>query len=800
MNRKFSAFLAYLILTICVATAGASINPELLKNVWPARWIGAADRSNLDYGVYHYRKSFELSDVPETFLVHVSADCRYKLYVNGEQVSQGPAAGDLFHWNFESVDLAPYLENGTNQIASLVWNEGEGRPQYQISFRTGFILQGDSEAESVLNTNVSWKAIRSTAFGAVKGIGHDAYYVSGPGEQRDFRTYVSGWEFGDFDDSDWPFAVELPVGWPVGGKPKGARAGSEWNLVPRVIPPLEMKTQRFDSFRKAEGISADKAWLDGEKALRVEPESKVRILLDNGVLTNAYPILEFSEGRNARIELVYAESLFEEIPEDDPPLKGNRNVIEGKTIAGRKDRIISSGETGQLFEPLSWRTFRYVQLEIETADEALILDDIRSVFVGYPFELKSTFEAGGQQLAQILEIGWRTARLCAVEIYMDCPYYEQLQYIGDTRIQALVSLYNSGDDRLVKNALNLMDQSRIAEGITMSRHPSRTPQIISTFSLWYIGMLHDYWMYGSDEDFVREKLDGVRSVLKFFSDHQGADGRLTDVPYWTFTDWVEGTDSWDSGEAPIGSEGESAILDLTLLWAFQLASEMEEKLGSAARAGQYAGEATRLGQAIRENYYDASRNLVFDTKDRSKLSQHANSLAILTGILSSEESRALAPVLLEGADMSEASIYFKYYLHLALKRAGYGDDYLSWLDKWRENIDMGLTTWAEKSEVATSRSDCHAWGSSPNIELFRILLGIDSVAPGWKKVRVEPHLGELKEASGSIPHPLGTLSVSYREVNGLWVVRIELPNSVTGDFVWKGQSFPLNEGVNELRL
>ena len=87
------------------------------------------------------------------------------------------------------------------------------------------------------------------------------------------------------------------------------------------------------------------------------------------------------------------------------------------------------------------------------------------------------------ELEKILEIGWRTARLCATETYMDCPYYEQLQYIGDARIQAMVSLYNSGDDRLVRNALDLMDHSRMAEGITLSRYPSNSPQQIPTFSL-----------------------------------------------------------------------------------------------------------------------------------------------------------------------------------------------------------------------------------------------------------------------------------------------------------------------------
>ena len=103
---------------------------------------------------------------------------------------------------------------------------------------------------------------------------------------------------------------------------------------------------------------------------------------------------------------------------------------------------------------------------------------------------------------------------------MDCPYYEQLQYFGDTRIQALVTMYNSSDDRLVRSAIIQGDRSRIAEGITMSRYPTASTQIIPPFSLWWIGMVNDYWMYRGDEDFVKTMLPGTREVLTFFNRYQ----------------------------------------------------------------------------------------------------------------------------------------------------------------------------------------------------------------------------------------------------------------------------------------
>ncbi|MFM9653679.1 hypothetical protein ACKI1S_47470, partial [Streptomyces galilaeus] len=84
------------------------------------------------------------------------------------------------------------------------------------------------------------------------------------------------------------------------------------------------------------------------------------------------------------------------------------------------------------------------------------------------------------------------------------------------------------------------------------------------------------------------------------------------------------------------------------------------------------------------------------------------------------------------------------------------------LHPWREMLNLGLTTWPETAQDA--RSDCHAWSASPNFEIFRTVLGIDSAAPQFARVRIRPFLGELKEASGSIPHPAGDISVRLKRV------------------------------------
>ena len=93
--------------------------------------------------MYHFRRTFDLETQPEKFIIHVSADNRYRLFVNGQSVCRGPARGDLMHWRFETVDIAPYLVKGKNSIAAVVWNFGEFIPLAQMTLRTAFVLAAD---------------------------------------------------------------------------------------------------------------------------------------------------------------------------------------------------------------------------------------------------------------------------------------------------------------------------------------------------------------------------------------------------------------------------------------------------------------------------------------------------------------------------------------------------------------------------------------------------------------------------------------------------------------------------------
>ena len=792
---KTTTFLFSLLLLSLVSSAAVDLKTER----WDAKWISVPGSGAQDYGVYYFRKDVSLSAVPDRYPVHVTGDNRYKLFVNETLVSLGPAKGDALHWNYETVDLAPYLKTGRNVIAALVYNEGPRRPDSQICVQTGFLLQGEGEAAG-LHTDSSWLCVQDPAYSPLNPI-VTGYYVAGPGEHVDLNLTIPDWAKAEADLSAWQPAFEGPA-----GEPKdlnGDTPADTHDLRPSTLPQMELAPFRLGD------------------AITVPAHTKTELLLDNKVLTNAYFRLKMSGGKDARVRIGYAESLYIPAPEQRPAPtpeqlaqipeeywsyvlvpqtlgKGNRNEVEGKIFIGREDQIIANGAADQLFTTLSWRTFRYVRLQVETAAEPLRLEDISGIFTGYPFILDARLESQDEELLKILEVGWRTARLCATETYMDCPYYERLQYLGDTRIQALVTLYNSKDHRLVRNFLHLADISRNADGITKSRYPTTIPQYIQPYALCYIYALHDYLMYGGDTPFVMDLLPGAEQILHYYARYQQEDGRVKDLPGWNFSDWVNDRPEWHNGVAPRGADGCSILMDLQLLYALQLMANMEEVRGNAWQAAQYREQAARLGESVKKAYWNAERGLFADRIEQDTYSQHGNALAILCGI--ADDPAALAQKMLSDKSLAQCTIYYKFYLHQACVEAELGDDYLAWLDTWRENLAMGLTTWGEDANVSGTRSDCHAWGASPNIELYRTVLGIDSDAVAFRRVRIAPHLGTIREIGGTIPHPQGTVTVHYK-VNGRRLhATVELPEGVEGTFLWKGHTRQLHGGENKLTL
>lgn len=321
----------------------------------------------------------------------------------------------------------------------------------------------------------------------------------------------------------------------------------------------------------------------------------------------------------------------------------------------------------------------------------------------------------------------------------------------------------------------------------MSRAPTRQQQYIPPFSLWWIGMVHDYWWYRDDPAFVREMLPGVRAVLTFFKQYQRTDGSLGPLPWWNFVDWV-----WPNGVPPAEPDGSSAALDLQLLLALDWAADLEGAVGSRSNATSYRASARTLRTTIRSRYWDSARGLFADTPGKKTFSQQVNALAVLARVVDGIAARRVVDRTIADSSLTQATYYFRHYLHSAVNQVGEGDRYLDLLAEWDAMLERGLTTWAEKPEP--TRSDAHAWSASPNFELFRTVLGVDSAAPGFSKVVIRPYLGHLTRVSGSIPHPNGDVVVTLTTRDGILDAEVILPPRVTGEFVWRGQRRPLPPG------
>jgi len=505
--------LSYIILLIWMITSngtsfaqetGIRVNSDWdhERHSWKASWITHPTASTLDYGVFLFRNEFRLERAPESMVVHLSADNRYKLWVNGQRVATGPAKGSFKYWRYETLDLGPWLVEGDNVLAVEVFNLGEHRPAAMFSRKTAFIFQSDKslKGDAELNTPGTWRVAENQAYAPIPVSGDEVggYYVAGPTDQFTAADYPWGWKEAGFDMSEWSDTRRLEKG---GGR--GYMHGVSWMLVPRNIPLMESREIRFSEVGRIKGMEVPAGFLSGEEPLEIPAGETVSLLLDQGELTLGYPNLSFTGGKGSSVKISYAESLRR--PDGS---KGNREIIEGKELMGYHDLILPDGGKDRQFQPLWLRTWRYVQLDITTGEEDLVLNDFSGVFNAYPFEEKATFESKDPLHNKIWETGWRTARLCAHETYMDCPYYEQLQYLGDTRIQALISLTVSGDDRLMRNALELADQSRMPDGLTLSRGPSFIPQVIPAFSLYWVDMVHDFYSYRQDDDYLRRFLPG----------------------------------------------------------------------------------------------------------------------------------------------------------------------------------------------------------------------------------------------------------------------------------------------------
>jgi alpha-L-rhamnosidase len=764
------------------------------RGLWPAKWISLPAEPPF---VSAYKLAFDLA-APCTFRFHVTADERYELFLDGEFIGRGPERGDTENWFFESYDAN--LDAGSHVLVARVWTLGKKAPFAQMSVRSGFLLGVEGENAPQLDTGIApWTA---------KLLG--GYDWQGP-----TSAWGTGWnEIIHGAEYDWNHEIGEGDGW---NEPQvgvaGARYGSQQETIhhhrlrPASLPSMldrwcSVGTVRHVANWEARPVGATPVrhsdslndefvnWqnlLTSGQAFEIPANTKRRVLIDLEEYYCARPELNVSGGKDSRLDVIWTEALY---CETETWSKDNRDEIEGKFFTslrsnedGPGDTFFLDGGSNRIYRPLWWQAGRYVQILVETTTEPLTINSLGWRETRYPLENEGFFAASDEQLATLIPPMVRGLQMCAHETYMDCPFYEQMMYVGDTRLEVLVTYLLTKDDALPKKALQLFDWSRLQSGLTQSRYPCWARQIIPPFSMWWVAMVHDYALWRGEPSFTKSLLPGVRAVCDHFASLIDDNGLMNAPDGWNFTDWVKttqeqlkyygGDPKWRNGVPPTGSWEVSGILNWQAALIFRLAGEIESWFGEPELATLQNRRATRLANAADKHFWNETRELYADDLAHEHWSEHAQCMAILSGFVAPEKISRLEAGLLNDADLARATIYFSHYLFETFRQLGRPEAFLERLDLWKGLVKNDLKTTIEMPEP--TRSDCHAWGAHPLYHFYSTLAGIRPVAPSFSEVEIKPQLGTLTSLEARIPHPKGEIIVRVKD----GAEEVELPTGVT---------------------
>lgn len=748
---------------------------------WRSSWIWA-EGAGEETDVVLFRRAF---DVPAggRLMLRVSADSRYRLYVNGEWVSFGPAKGDRYTHYYDVVEVTgPVLRPGRNVVAAEVIHYGTGSGPLSVwrSPRGAFLLEGDVLDEqdriaAVVDTDASWRAFRLPR-GAFAFQRETFTLFIGGGETVDGRLLPHGWQLPGFDDADWPAAAIVSA-------THDATYGqlTPWQLTERTIPLMWIETPPFKTIVRGlhAGNTVGRTELNGPlDGIVVAAGGMSRFELDAGEFMSGHVRLELAGGAGAVIRILYSECYEEPPGPDGTRRKGVRDDPEGRELRGFEDIYnaggIGTGEQPEVYEPLHRRAFRFIALTVEAADAPVEIRRLSIVRTGYPLDVRASFDSSDASLRPLWKISLNTLRNCMHETYEDTPYYEQMQYELDTRLQALFTYYVSADDRLARKAMYDFHSSLLPSGMLQSRYPSVSPQVIPGFALYWIMMVHDHYRFFGDEELVRFYRPTMDAVLGWFERRRGPDGLVGKIPeaYWSFVDW---TFAWkdNAGAPPAGRRGPNTIYNMMYAAALDMAAEMNEATGRGDTGAEYRTRAESVREAVRSGCYSGERGLFRDGPEAEQYSQHAQIWAVLSGVVEVEEARRLLSAALADSSLARVSYANTYYLFRALAACGMYDQSFSLWDLWRDQVKLRVTSWVE--DPVSMRSDCHAWGAMPLHEFPAEVLGVKPREPGFRSVELSPQPGPLTYAEGRVATPRGLVHVEWRIADGTFNLRASGP-------------------------
>jgi alpha-L-rhamnosidase len=773
-----------------------------------AAWVWHPARGLGETAFLRFTLDFDLPADTRT-VVHVTADQRFQLQLDGEEIGYGPDRGTVEKWPVASYEVS--LPRGPHRLEALVWwlpdETLAGRPAgsaaapvhppvAQATWRGGFLLAGEGEFAARLNTGTApWRVADYTdAIRPVQKV-FGVYHDIGP----EFHVDGTGWT--QLKPSE---PVTVVVG-PIAGNPNGVQRPG-WRLHPATLPeqaryPVHRGRVRAlaaaweeTAFTAAEPSRTETAgWtalIQGEGEIVIPPHGACTMLWDFQDYICGYARLTTAGGAGARVRIDWAEAL----QSGERGAKGRRDEIAGKNFVGFGDEFLPTAGTVD-FPALWWRAGRYLRVQVRAGGEALVIKRLAVVATGYPLGEAANLAADQPALNHLMARCERTTRACAHEVWTDCPYYEQEAYVGDSRLAALINYAGFEDDRLSRRMIELFDDSRSGNGLVAERTPAAWPQVSVTYSLLWVLMVRDFAWWRDDVGFVRARLRGVRAMLDEVLALRQPDGLLRTVPGWPFVDWVPG---WSEGCGPGVREGDSSIVNLHLLLALRAQEQLEKYCGEPELAALAGRRAAHLGEAILTRYWSVPRGLLADTGAFSSFSEHAQALGFLAGLVPLRGIQQWATAWGSATGLAPATVYFSFYVIEALRQAGRGDELFRRFADMAGQATDGLLTMPEAPEP--TRSDCHGWSAHWRWHAAATLAGVRPAAPGFARVEVAPQFGELKTITAEVRHPHGLVKVTLQREGRHLGGSVELPEGVSGELRWHNDLHPLTPGKNAVDL
>jgi len=627
-----------------------------------AKWIWSrAEAAKDEYAEFY--EEFVWNSGSTT--LHVSADSDYTLFVNGKYAASGQY-GDFEHYKiYDSIDITPYLTEGVNRAAILVWHFGESSSRYRPA-KAGMIYEivcGD-EVLAASSENTLSRMSRAYCSGLKKVItgqlGYSYLYDA---------TREDGWIFGHGADMQ-PAEV----------------VNKNCTLYPRPILKHELRPVKVGRV--------------------IKESSKTRFLVDVGEEVVGLFTFAIESCVQQKILISYGEHI-----EDG----GVRRLIGGRDFSFEYVAAAGHNEYTNYMLRLGCR---YLEIECEQPIELSMAGVIPQV---YPTKLKP-FKAKDELDQRIYDVCVKTLELCMMEHYVDCPWREQCLYGFDSRNQMNCGYvaYEDGNRDYARANLLLMSKDTRDDGLLSICCPCGVDLTIPGFSLHYIMAVGEYTTNTGDLSLVRECEPKIRELLDTFTGNirDGLAYTFAGANHWAFYDWSPCSEGHlFSSVDSITELCANALLILAL-------DSYEATCAKAVLDFPYTGIAASLRAASYKTFFNPAVGLCSMTAGTEEYTEVSNTLAILAGIVSQEEAEYICRMIVDGK-LIPCSLSMKVMKYDALLKTN-ADLYREVIHEeirrdYKKMLDAGATSVWETIDGApafdNAGSLCHGWSSVPIIYL-----------------------------------------------------------------------------------